>query len=217
MKIPVIINNRNLLTWVRAMVGRIKKYDGVGDIIIVDNASTYEPLLEWYDTSPCDIVFKENLGHYGAWNSGVAASLDCRYYVVTDPDMGLEGTPDDTLLYLRSRLESNIKLGKVGLGLEWEDVPESSVYYRHLQTYEKPRWENSPVTSDGVYTGVQVDTTFAMYPFGAGYFIGGGSTPKPYTAKHFPWFYTVAEREADAEFMYYLKHASASCSYKRFL
>ena len=55
MNIPVIINNRNLFTWPKAMVERIKEYDGVGEIIIVDNDSTYPPLLEWYATNPCRI------------------------------------------------------------------------------------------------------------------------------------------------------------------
>ena len=51
MSIPIIINNRNLLTWPKAMVERISRYEGVGDIIIVDNGSTYEPLLDWYATT----------------------------------------------------------------------------------------------------------------------------------------------------------------------
>ena len=53
MGIPVIINNRNLLTWPKAMVRDLSKWEGIGDIYIVDNGSTYEPLLEWYATNPC--------------------------------------------------------------------------------------------------------------------------------------------------------------------
>ena len=37
MKIPVIINNRNLLTWPKAMVRDLSKWEGIGDIYIVDN------------------------------------------------------------------------------------------------------------------------------------------------------------------------------------
>ena len=64
MGIPVIINNRNLLTWPKAMVRDLNKWEGIGDIYIVDNGSTYEPLLEWYATNPCKVVMLgENLGH----------------------------------------------------------------------------------------------------------------------------------------------------------
>ena len=37
--ITVIINNRNLFTWVVEMVNKIKTYEGVGEIIIIDNGS----------------------------------------------------------------------------------------------------------------------------------------------------------------------------------
>ena len=43
------------------MVEDCKNFDNVGEIIIVDNQSTYEPLLEWYKTNPCEIIYSENL------------------------------------------------------------------------------------------------------------------------------------------------------------
>lgn len=136
--IPVIINNRNLVTWVQEMVRRIERYASVGEIVIVDNASDYEPLLDWYETKPCRIVrLQENLGHYSPWSSGTVARFKSGSYVVTDPDMGLETTPDDTLLHLQSKLDAST-LCKVGLGLDWESVPVDSPYYRHVQSYEIP-------------------------------------------------------------------------------
>ena len=129
MKIPVIINNRNFLTWPKAMVERIKEYDGVGEIIIVDNNSTYPPLLEWYATNPCRIErLNDNLGMGAPWVSEVVKKLNGVPYVLTDPDMGLEDTPDDTLLYLFDKLNS-LQLDKVGLGLDWQIVEKKSPYY----------------------------------------------------------------------------------------
>ena len=76
MNIPVIINNRNLFTWPKAMVERIKEYDGVGEIIIVDNDSTYPPLLEWYATNPCRIErLNKNIGVAAPWISEVVSGL----------------------------------------------------------------------------------------------------------------------------------------------
>lgn len=216
MKIPVIINNRDLLTWPKAMVERISRYDNVGDIVIIDNASTNKELIQWYKTGPCNQVIAsiENKGHTAPWDLNVVKFYNQGYYVVTDSDLDLSNTPDDTLQYLLEK-EKELKLGKVGLGLEWWRVKPESPYYNHMQNYEVPRWNNTTV-KNGVFTNIAIDTTFALYsvPY---YFIGGGSTGVPYTARHLPWEFTVEEREKDAEFMYYIKNASNSSSYKTFL
>jgi len=216
MKIPVIINNRDLLAWPKAMVERIKGYDDVGEIWIVDNNSSYPPLIEWYDniTKINTARAINNLGHTGAWDSGVVKLLDSPYYVITDSDLDLSNTPDNTLLYLLER-EKELKLGKIGLGLDWKKVKPESPYYNHMMNYEKPRWERSSIKND-IFIDVAIDTTFALYSV-PHYFIGGGSTVFPYVARHLPWEFTVEEREKDEEFMYYIKNASNSSSYKTFL
>lgn len=216
MKIPVIINNRDLYTWPVAMVHRILKYDNVGDVIIVDNGSTYPPLIHWYDRQTLVQVKRcENLGHGGAWVSGVVSELGSEFYVVTDSDMGLEDTPDDTLMVLLDKLQDQPHLEKVGLGLNWQRVFYNSPYYDRLNTLEKDRWELSRVIND-VYIDVQIDTTFALYnkPH---YFIGGGSLTFPYVARHLPWELSKQEYEANEEFKYYIKNASHSSSYKTLL
>lgn len=212
MAIPVIINNRDLLTWPKAMVERIKRYDGVGDIIIIDNGSTYQPLLDWYNTNPCRIIYQANLGMSSPWLSQAVNNLRADYYVVTDSDMGLEDTPDDTLLYLKDKLEAMRELEKVGLGLDWQKVEPKSPYYNRLNLREKARWEQSAVQND-VYIDVNIDTTFALYSKKK-YFIGGGSTTFPYVARHYPWEFSLEEARANEEFKYYIDNATAASSYK---
>ena len=214
MKIPVIINNRDLLTWPKAMVEKIKTYKGVGDIYIVDNGSTYPPLLEWYKTRPCKIIMEGNLGFGAPWLSGVVGNVIDPYYVVTDSDMGLEDTPEDTLLYLADKLRL-LNLDKVGLGLDWQRVKPESMYYGRMQGHEKTRWATSEVKSD-VYIDVQIDTTFALYK-PKRYFIGGASTTFPYVARHLPWELSREDYEANEEFKYYIQNATAASSYKWFL
>jgi GT2 family glycosyltransferase len=214
-KIPVIINNRNLLTWTKAMVEKIKQFDNVGDIIIVDNDSTYEPLIQWYKTNPCEIIYTQrNLGHIGAWSSGIVDKLNADYYVVSDPDLGLDDIPNDALDYLKDNL-IHYNLKKIGFGLDWKSVKFDSPYYAHLMGHEKNRWTNSKMEND-IYFDVEIDTTFALYSKKY-YFIGGASTGSPYVAKHFPWYMSVDERNNNEEFSFYLKRANSSCSYKTFL
>jgi hypothetical protein len=218
MKIPVIINNCNLLSWPRAMVEQIRRYRSVGEIIIIDNGSTYPALLEWYDTNPCTVIRTANVGHKAPWITGVVKELakDHEWYVVTDPDLDLTGTPDDTLEYLQEKIVES-QLQKLGLLLDLEAVKPGMIYHRYLQWFERGRRFSSPIIND-IMTRVTVDTTFAIYPTACkNYFIGGGSTMSPYQARHMPWLYTKETMAADAEFSYYLEHASTSASIKTFL
>lgn len=212
--IPVIINNRDLLTWPKVMLEKIKTYIDVGEIIIIDNNSTNPLLLEWYKTNPCIIKYVKNLGQAAPWISGVVSELNSEYYVVTDSDMGLENTPIDTLVYLKNKLEE-LSLEKIGLGLDWQIVSYNSPYYDRMQGHERTRWQNSAM-QDNVYLDIPIDTTFALYKRKE-YFIGGASTTFPYVARHIPWELSKEEYELDKEFKYYIEHAINACSYKNFL
>jgi hypothetical protein len=211
--IPVIINNRNLFTWVVEMVNKIKTYEGVGEIIIIDNGSDYPPLLEWYDTNPCTIHKTENIGHAAPWQvlGDVITNND---YVITDADMGLLDTPSDTLLYLKDNMDS-LGLDKIGLGLNWGIIKEDSLYYNHIQSYEKNRWDSAH--TNNIYTDIAIDTTFALYKKGTPYFVGGASTTYPYVARHYPWEFNQETYENNEEFKYYIKNANTSSSYKTYL
>lgn len=196
------------------MVNKLNTLENIGDIFIVDNASTYGPLLNWYKTKPCEVIKIINLGHTAPWDCGLVNSLSTPY-IVTDPDLGIENLPLDTINILLQKLNNNPNLGKIGLKLDWESVSFHSPYYNHLQTYDKNRWSNSKI-EDEVYVDVHIDTTFALYNT-KDYFVGGGSLSSPYIARHYPWEYTTEERNNDMEFSYYLNKASKSSSYKVYL
>lgn len=104
-------------------------------------------------------------------------------------------------------------VGKVGLRLEYKDVPEASSYYEHIQSYERNRQINTRIVN-GVLIDVSIDTTFAVYDV-PNYFIGGVSLSE--SARHIPWYYSKEERENDAEFSQYIKSATSASSYKTFL
>ena len=212
-KIPVVIINRNLLTWPQKMLDKIKELDNVGNIYIVDNGSTYEPLLEWYESNPCDIVKVNNIGHISPWICGLVDSFNTPY-VITDPDLDIEKIPNDTLTYLNNTLNMFSDVGKIGLSLDWELVTEDLEYYDHMRKCYYPIYSNPPVFPN-VYN-LPIDTTFALYNRKE-YFIGGYSVSGKYKAGHLPWYFTKEERETNEEFAYYLNHANISCSYKNFL
>ena len=214
MRVPVIINNRNLLTWPKAMVRDLSKWEWIGDIYIVDNGSTYEPLLEWYATKPCEVIsLGVNAGHQAPWLCGLVQKLGEPYYAVTDPDLDLSKTSKQTIVRCVEWLQEFPFVGKVGLSLRWDDVSPRSSYYTHVNTYEAQRQKSSRIVK-AAKVDVAIDTTFAVYNR-QDYFIGGVSLLE--SARHIPWYYSEKERKADKEFSQYLASASAASSYKTFL
>lgn len=208
--VTVIVNNCNLLTWPRAMIGAIEAFEQVADILVVDNGSTYEPLLAWYETLAHAVIRLPNIGHTAPWRPEVKARVKTDLYVVTDPDLGLDETPRDCLRHLAQCLARYPAARKIGLGLTIDEVPRESPCFEHVNRLEKAYWDMAPFP--GGVRPAPVDTTFAIYHKSLldEYAVRGGRTDRPYTARHLPW----SVIEPDAEFRYYLDRANASSSYK---
>lgn len=221
MKIPIIINNRNLLTLPSKMVDVCKTFDDVGDVIIVDNNSTYEPLLEWYKTNPCEIVYSENNGQSCPWIINLHQKLGAKYYVVTDPDLDLSQTPKDCLLFIKDKMEKYQDYSKIGLSLYNWQVPENSPYHHFLKTWAIVNWDENSV-SDGLLVNQLIDTTFGMYDIDKSRNSGKNcATYLPYSARHVPWEMTndviMDMKEKDFEYFYYLSSATSASSFKQFV
>ena len=212
-EVTVIINNRDLLEWPRAMVERISRMKGLREIIILDNGSTYKPLLAWYKNLPHRVEFLENLGHTAPWISGVLDTISTDLYVVTDPDLDLTNVPDDCLQVMAGLLARHPQVGKIGLTLSTEGVPKESPYFDHVQQYARVL-PTLPAQPDGLVP-MPVDTTFAIHDKRSlnSYKICGMRMPAPYVARHLPW--EVVKPEGD--FLYYIDHVEGrSSSYRDF-
>jgi len=192
-KVPIIITNRNLVTWPKAMIQDLRRMDGCGPILIVDNGSTAPETLDWYDSLDDDqdaavIYTRTNLGHQAPWMMGIPNALFSQYgfqeYIFTDPDLDLSSCPRDTLLMLREMIyqmnpspykykgEGVFKdvqffcKDKIGLGIKISDVPDDALFFNEC---EKQYWEQMPILPDyknpmlPKVIPAPVDTTFAMY------------------------------------------------------
>lgn len=220
MKIPIILNNRNLLTWTSKMVEICKTFDNVGDIIILDNDSTYEPLLEWYETKPCEIIKTNNNGHLSPWVNNLPNKLTTSFYVVSDCDLDLNNTPKDVLLFLEEKLMKYTQYDRIGLSLENWRVSEKSPYHNFLKNWAITNWDVNSV-KDGLLCNQQFDTTFGMYNINRHYRGNNCTSYLPYSAKHIPWEFTNEEisnlQKNNYEYFHYLKNSNSSSSYKQFI
>jgi hypothetical protein len=204
--VPVFINTRDRVTPLLQQIDWLERA-AVDRIVIVDNASTYEPLLDYLRSTPHEVVrLEENLGHIAPWLSGAIAERVGPHdrYVETDPDvLPDEGCPLDALERFSELLDRHADTCKVGFGLRIDDLPR---HYRHAEAVRQ--WEAGFWTDEvepGVYRAL-IDTTFALYREGTPLAMEPAlRTGRPYVARHLPWY--ADSSEPSAEQQYYLRHA----------
>ncbi len=210
-QIPIFINNFNRVTTTKKLVEDLQRL-GYQNLTILDNDSTYQPLLAWYETRPCRVVrLGRNMQSYALWDCGELNNLYGESWVVyTDSDIELNPlTPNNFIELLIEKAE---KYGerKAGLALKIDDLPDNP-YANHYRNWEMKFWQQE--LEPEVYKA-QLDTTFCIikptdsiqYP---AIRIAGNLT-----AKHCPW-YTNFENLNEEE-QYYLDHSSDYSTYKRF-
>jgi hypothetical protein len=209
--IPIVINNRNRLTYLKDLVTWLQKA-GYRNIIILDNDSTFPGLKEYYDECGARIIYlKKNLGYKALWLSDFFNEIRSGFYVYSDPDlMPVAKCPDD-LVYRLAQVLRKYPVEKCGPALKIDDLP---AHYRHKQKVlhnEDPFWKNR--LEENVFYA-PIDTTFALYkPFAYGdaeecsaVRVGGDLC-----MVHRPWYEN--SNEPDEETKYYVQHAGDSSSW----
>lgn len=189
--IPIIINNYNRLTTLQGMINTLEKR-GYYNIHILDNQSTYKPLLEFYKKTSHKVYhLKDNYGAKALWKSGLWSKFRSSYYVYTDADLSLvDECPDDFLKYFYELLQKYPKVHKVGFSLKIDDLPD---FYKNKQ--QVIDWETkffSKQKEPNVFIA-PIDTTFALYrPFSRRGARDGSTemlrTGFPYEVRHMPWY-----------------------------
>lgn len=228
--LPVFINNRDRLTSTRKLVTWLEQVPYV-KIVILDNDSTYPPLLEWYSSIKHRILFlEENLGQCSLWvhnkftenNLQIQFQFQGDWYVYSDSDIvPREECPLDALDYLKQVMIRHPSVYKVGLGLEIGDLPDCFALKRKIQHIEGQYWASQ--VEPGVFSA-GVDTTFALYhkqrgsrscadlppPHQGHQLYPALRTDYPYVARHLPWY--VDTNSLGEEDRYYLERANPRIS-----
>lgn len=216
--IPIIIINYNRLSDLKNLLSFLKERKHQ-NIVIIDNKSTYQPLLDYYKTLDKDITIEymqENYGHLVFWkNSYLYRKYAKGYYIVTDSDiLPNKKMPVNYINYLRTILDQNKKVSKVGLALQIDDIPDSYMLKNKVLNWEKVHWEN-PI-SEHLYM-TEIDTTFAIYPPYYRYahitqFYPAIRVAGDFVAKHMGWYVDI--NNLSAEEKYYIKSSNQSNSWK---
>jgi hypothetical protein len=205
---PIFVVCRDRLSPLQQLVAWLETA-GYRRIVMIDNASTYPPLLEYFDKTPYQVLqLGQNIGHTSPWdNFAVPVLARDAYYVVTDPDViPTEDCPTDVLEYFHRLLQQFPAFSKVGLGLKIDDLPAHYVLRDQVVKWEKQFWQQE--VADGVYEA-GVDTTFALYRPRTAYFLHPSlRTGEPYVARHLPWYND--SQSLSEEDRYYRQHVQVS-------
>lgn len=210
--IPIIINNRNRLTHLKTLINWLQ-VAGYTNIIILDNKSNYEPLLEFYKTTSCKVIYlNENYGHLAFWKSGVYKDYYKDFYVYTDPDVvPVENCPKDFLKYFLLKLKHYSNIEKIGFSLKIDDLPDYYIKKNDVISWEKKFWEIE--VEKNIYNA-PLDTTFALYkPYTNGFiwvqnaYRTGGN----YVARHLPWYEN--SNDMTEEDLFYLNNIKQGASH----
>jgi len=225
--IQVFVISYNLVSPIPQLVNNIIRMGG--QVFIVDNASTYGPLLEWYETLAGRndihvIKMSQNFGPHVVYNQlaffretyqQITGKTLPDEFVITDSDLDLSGIPDDGLRILYKIREEDKKGQtqhiKIGFGLVLEDLPINKHTVRTRQ-WKPTLCRNPAVIADiPVYVDSLIDTTLHLFMsqlprksiFGPAI-----RTGKPYQARHLPWYW--AENDVDEKVKYYLSRINTS-------
>lgn len=216
--IPVIIISYNRLTDLQKLVSFLleRKHK---NIIIVDNQSTFPPLLEYYRSIENKVTvyhMDRNYGHLVFWkNRELYNRYADGYYVITDSDIiPNPALPNNYIRQLMQLLDKHKEVSKVGFALQIDDLPDYFKQKQSVINWEKQFWTDSVCKE--IYRA-SLDTTFAIYPpyfdnlnFGTFYKalrVGGN-----FTAKHGGWY--IDNERLSEEDIYYFKNANKSSSWK---
>lgn len=201
----LIINNRDRLHTLQEMVAWA--IAGGHQVVIVDQASTYQPLLDWYGNAGISVIHSRNVGPWPDIRSGM---LDFgrtgQLIAYSDSDLDLSECPRDMLERFAEILGSNSSIRKVGCALRIDDLPNTPVanhaWKRELEFwpggFAQPNYPAKIASTLAVYrVGQNCRITTDLY--GPAIRVAGDCT-----ARHRPWYYTADNLPDDER--YYLDH-----------
>lgn len=188
--IPIVINNFNRLSCTKKLIDYLQSKD-YNNIYVIDNNSTYEPLLEYYDKEKINVLFlSENVGYLSLFKTKAKEMFCHQYYVYTDPDvLPVDECPDDFLEHFKNTLNKHKDIMKVGFSLKIDDLPNHNPLKENIINHESQFWAKNRIISDGIYKSA-IDTTFALYKPNVvgGWWVPSIRVAEPYTARHLPWY-----------------------------
>lgn len=195
------------------MVNQLEKY--TKDIHIIDNASTYPKLLEYYENEyKYDLIrMDKNYGH-NVYLDKMYDELPIKF-IITDPDLELNKDLPINFIEELDKLSEKYKKWKVGVALDISEKDKifsnnDYMFGKSIYDFESKYWTNK--IGENLYDA-QIDTTLCLC--NKKYYINLPYSPAirvsdNYTAKHLPWYKEIWQNYPKDEFEYYKNNNTSS-------
>lgn len=202
MNYPIFLTNLNRLTTTRKMVEDLFRLNGSADITIIDNASTYSPLLTWYDEIKKDVKLirhEINLGPWCFFYSHIAADVKNDYYIYSDAD--LELNPNMPYNWQEIMFEILHRYNrKASLALRISDLPDNDIK-KKIEDHQNVCWYETE--EKDIYRAI-TDMTFSMDKKVNGYRYESMRIAGNFECRHVPWYNDISNLPEEEK--YYLEH-----------
>lgn len=219
--IPVIIVGYNQYTYIKNMVSQLEKY--TKDIIIIDNNSTYKPLLDYYENDFHYTLLKQktNFGHT-VYTHQFIQNLVGDFYILTDPDLEFNSNLPKNFIQALSDISFYFNAHKVGFALliDSPQIRDDIQFHGHsVKEWESQFWKHKisyPANASLELYDAPIDTTFCLInrkaQTGKNIRIAGD-----FTCLHLPWFKDFKRKLQAGEYEAYKQNNVSTSWFKRLL
>lgn len=179
--------------------------EGLRNVIFIDNASTYPPLLRYLSATSYEVIYlNHNVGYLSPWRTGaVDVYAKHKPYIVSDADIIPSPKAHGAVKLFCHLLNNYPHYVKAGFGLMIDDIPESYEPKEYVISWEKQFWQKE-IEKD-VYDA-DIDTTFAVWRQNTAHTYGPSlRTGGKYVAKHDGWY--IDSKNLSKEMRYYRNRA----------
>lgn len=223
--IPIIIINFNQLFYLIKQVDFFLKR-GFENIVIVDNKSSYSPLLEYYNElkSNSNVTIELMTNNYGHMvffdNEILQKKYGKGFYFLTDADIVPNANlPLDFFEEMLEIMKKHfLNVTKIGFALDINNLPKTYLKKENVIDWEKDFWKNNTLEKIESYYA-PIDTTFALYKpsYPSKYkkdasFFEAIRLAGDYTALHGGWYVDYENLTEEQEF--YFSSVNSSSSWK---
>lgn len=214
-RIPIFIIVYNNYTFLKATIDQLAKFANPNNpVYVIDNKSTYPPLLEYFTTlennkTATVLRMDQNYGHR-VYERDEIVEKGGDKYIVTDPDLLFNPALPPDFIDQLSKISDTHKAAKVGFALDITDNINLNKFYegKTLPEHEAHWWADRVQDPTYELYMTQIDTTFALINkkyYVRGRLDNGIRVAGNFTAKHKTWLNDWEKEVPEEERNYYFK------------
>ena len=183
------------------MVEHLLRLNKNQEIIILDNDSSYDPLIKWYKEieDRIDVRYLNNEGHLAIWSTGIYKELG-DYFIYTDSDIELNSNMPYSYQIFMYNLLQKYEMNKIAFAIKIDDLPDHYRYKNQVIRNES-KWWLEQIEQD-IYKA-DTDTTFAfMRNIGDNTYKSLRIARNDFICRHIPFYIDL--ENLDQEEQYYI-------------